>query len=443
MEGSNEMATNSDTEVRKPAGYAKELQMSDGSQDAVSETESGTTKAPLVWTKDIRPLKEDEVLEVAPGCYDMLHTINVDWPCLSFDIMADELGACRVQFPHQCYVVAGTQPDDRSKKEAAVHVMKWSNLSNNEGMELSEDESDDEDSACVLKCSSLRHPGIVNRIRCCPQSNRLVCTMADTGKAHIWDVDAHRARLDQEGSEHHMEKGKPVYTCELHEEEGYAVGWSPTTTGALATGDCAGAIVMWNPVDAGWSHLRYFNAPKSVEDIQWSPVDEHVFASACCDGYVRIHDARAPKDNVKVIRVCDGDITDVNSIAWNPSQTNLLATGDETGAGTVFDLRFSDVHMAKLSWHNQAITSIAWHPTDPAVCIASSRDDSVSIWDLSVESETAAEASDNGQNIPQQLMFLHMGQTEITEVMFHRQIPGVAISTSADGFNIFKCINID
>ncbi|KAK1937349.1 WD domain, G-beta repeat containing protein [Babesia divergens] len=401
------------------------------------------SKAPLVWTKDIRPLKEGEVLEVDPGCYDMLHTITLDWPCLSFDIIGDDLGACRVQFPHTCYVIAGTQPDASSKKDAAVHVMKWSNLSNNEAMYDSENESDEEEVACTLKCSSIRHPGIVNRIRCCPQSSRLVCTMADTGKVHIWDVEKQKLRLEDESKENYMEKGTPIYTCNEHKEEGYAVGWSLLTTGALATGDCTGGIVFWNPVDAGWSHVNYFKAPSSIEDIQWSPKDEHLFASACCDGYLRIHDTRTPKDSVNCILVCEGSITDVNTIAWNPNQANLVATGDETGAGTVFDLRFSESYVAKLLWHKEPITSMSWHPTDPAVCIASSRDDSASIWDLSVENDAVPDTESLEQNIPQQLMFLHMGQTEITEVMFHRQIPGVVVSTSVDGFNIFKCSNID
>ncbi|GIX63824.1 glutamate-rich WD repeat-containing protein 1 [Babesia caballi] len=436
------VAEMTDEDMSGSMDASDDVELVDEGTETVDEVNSSTKTAPLVWTKDIRPLREDEVLEVAPGCYDMLHRISVDWPCLSFDILADELGACRVTFPHECYVIAGTQPDEKSKKDAAVHVMKWSNLSNNEAMDDSEDESDDE-SGCVLRCSSLRHPGIVNRIRCCPQSNRLVSTMADTGKVHIWDIGAQRARLDKDAAEHRIEKGTPIYTCDVHTEEGYAVAWSPMVTGALATGDCAGAIVLWNPEEAAWRHVKYCKAPQSIEDIQWSPKDAHIFASACCDGYVRIHDTRVQKDPVNCILVCEGTITDVNTIAWNPNQTNLLATGDETGAGTVYDLRFCESHVAKLSWHKEAITSVAWHPTDPAVCMLSSRDDSVSLWDLSVESESPPEQSQTEQNIPQQLMFLHMGQTEITEVMFHRQIPGVAVSTSADGFNVFKCINID
>ncbi len=40
-------------------------------------------------------LEKDQVLVVDQSTYDMLHFMNVEWPCLSFDIVKDKLGVNR------------------------------------------------------------------------------------------------------------------------------------------------------------------------------------------------------------------------------------------------------------------------------------------------------------------------------------------------------------
>lgn len=73
------------------------------------------------------------------------------------------------------------------------------------------------------------------------------------------------------------------------------------------------------------------------------------------------------------------------------------------------------------------LQSIDWHPTDPAVFAVSSLDNSVTLWDMSVEPDDITAL--NGQPItttsPDQLMFQHMGQTHISEIQWHSQIPGI------------------
>lgn len=73
---------------------------------------------------------------------------------------------------------------------------------------------------------------------------------------------------------------------------------------------------------------------------------------------------------------------------------------------------------------------------------ASGADNQLTVWDLSVEADDDADASGAGvaglDDLPPQLLFIHQGQTDIKELHFHPQIPGVIMSTAADGFNIFK-----
>lgn len=89
------------------------------------------------------------------------------------------------------------------------------------------------------------------------------------------------------------------------------------------------------------------------------------------------------------------------------------------------------------------ITSIEWHPTDESMLAVSGADNQLSVWDLSVEADDEAAGmtgavSDGLKDLPPQLLFIHQGQTDIKELHFHPQIPGVILSTAADGFNVFK-----
>lgn len=104
--------------------------------------------------------------------------------------------------------------------------------------------------------------------------------------------------------------------------------------------------------------------------------------------------------------------------------------------------------VASFSWHRSPITSLEWHPTDTSLFCASSADDSVTLWDLSVEAdddEASAQlhhtASGEDVVVPPQLLFVHQGQKDVKEVHWHPQIPGMVCTTAGDGFNAFKTIS--
>jgi ribosome assembly protein RRB1 len=74
----------------------------------------------------------------------------------------------------------------------------------------------------------------------------------------------------------------------------------------------------------------------------------------------------------------------------------------------------------------------------------------VCIWDLAVErdaeEEAAAMAADDNavapDDLPPQLMFVHQGLKDPKELHWHHQIPGLVLTTAADGFNAFKAYNV-
>lgn len=128
----------------------------------------------------------------------------------------------------------------------------------------------------------------------------------------------------------------------------------------------------------------------------------------------------------------------------------------------------ADAPIAHFRYHNSPITSIEWDPQDENVIAASAEDNTVTIWDMSLEDDTdaalsgriASQNSGKEADVPPQLLFIHsvscffrniqgkykkltflcymQGQKDIKELRFHKQLPGVLFSTAASGFNVFK-----
>ena len=93
--------------------------------------------------------------------------------------------------------------------------------------------------------------------------------------------------------------------------------------------------------------------------------------------------------------------------------------------------------------HTKPITSVEWHPTEDGVFAASGEDDQVTIWDFGVEESPEHQIEgNNGEKIPQQLLFIHAGHKEYKEVHWDSEKPGNLMTTSGTGFSIFRTISV-
>jgi ribosome assembly protein RRB1 len=238
----------------------------------------------------------------------------------------------------------------------------------------------------------------------------------------------------------------------------------------LATGDCARHIHVWDPAPGGtWAvSAPYSGHESSVEDLQWSPAEPTVFASASADGSVRVWDCRAaPKRGAMLCRPA-AHSSDVNVLSWNRLVGYMLASGGDDGALRVWDLRTfaggaggaaastttatSAEPVAHFAFHRAPVTSVEWSPYEGSMLATAGADDQVAVWDLALErdpEEEAAAAAAAGAGaaapppgLPPQLMFVHAGQKDIKELRWHPQIPGMLVTTAADGFNAFRPSNL-
>ncbi|KAI9718364.1 MAG: hypothetical protein M1812_004085 [Candelaria pacifica] len=403
-------------------------------------------------------LAAGETLAPDPSTYEMLHNLTSTWPCLSFDILRDDLGDDRKTYPATIYAVAGTQAQAGREKENELMVMKLSGLSRmeREQEEDSDEEDDEEENADpILESKTIPLSSTTNRIRAhqTPQSDSskppttLTATMTESGQVLIHDVTPHLTSFDTPGTHITTNHSKPISTLRMHKAtEGYALDWSPLwPQGKLVTGDNDGNIYITTHHDGGsWAtDSRPFTGhDSSVEELQWSPSENSVFSSASSDGTVKVWDTRSkshrPGLSIQVSNV------DVNVMSWSHQTTHLLATGADDGEWAVWDLRTwpkpnsanssKPSPIANFKFHKEQITSIEWHPTNNSTLAVAAGDNTVTQWDISVEFDDEESKDTAGvQDVPPQLLFVHYMES-VKECRWHPQIPGCVMASGGAGF---------
>ncbi|OQU82815.1 hypothetical protein SORBI_3005G024400 [Sorghum bicolor] len=402
---------------------------------------------------------------------------GIGWSCLSFDVVHDQLGLVRSEFPHTLYGVAGTQADKASRNY--IGIFKLSNISgkkrepipssaidgdsdtdvDSESSSDGEDEETNEDTKPILHLKKVAHAGCVNRIRSMTQKPHICATWGATGHVQVWDLSSILNSLAESATPAPKEddvihRQTPVKVFSGHKAEGYAVDWSPLVTGSLfLVCDCNKSIHLWEPTPSNWNvDVNLFvGHSASVEDLQWSPTEADVFASCSADGTISIWDIRTGKEPCISIKAHKAD---VNVISWNRLASRMIASGCDDGSFSVRDLRFiqEDSLVAHFEYHKKAITSIEWSPHEASSLAVTSEDHQLTIWDLSLERDAEEEAefrakmkeqANAPEDLPPQLLFVHQGQRDLKELHWHPQIPSMIISTAIDGFNVLMPSSID
>ena len=156
---------------------------------------------------------------------------------------------------------------------------------------------------------------------------------------------------------------------------------------------------------------------------------------------------RASPQNACMLTASGTHMADINVISWNPKESQFMVSGGDDGMLCVWDLRQFGPNgaspVATFKQHTAPVTTVEWHPTEATVFASGGADDQIAQWDLSVEADHTEESQDSVlAKLPPQLLFIHQGQSDIKELHWHPQCPGIIISTAHSGFNIFRTISV-
>ena len=114
-------------------------------------------------------------------------------------------------------------------------------------------------------------------LRICDKTIKMnILSTLGLGSVGVWNVSGLLQRLEMPGKDGSRDETSPLQTFTGHSCEGYALDWSPTDTGVLASGDCKKNIHVWTPgSDGQWkvSEKAFSSHTNSVE----ADMDNRIF----------------------------------------------------------------------------------------------------------------------------------------------------------------------
>lgn len=126
MNAQQQQGGDDDDDEEEEEGDGTDSKERDGAAGAMDVIPEGTAPAApaetKVWRAGVDELAEGDELEYDSTAYHMYHSLRPEWPCLSFDVIRDSLGANRSRFPHTVFAVAGTQADRAESNRLQVCV---------------------------------------------------------------------------------------------------------------------------------------------------------------------------------------------------------------------------------------------------------------------------------------------------------------------------------
>ncbi|KAI8909109.1 WD40-repeat-containing domain protein [Gorgonomyces haynaldii] len=364
----------------------------------------------------------------SPFLYDLVVTHALEWPTLTVQWFPD----VEQEKDHQIQrLLMGTHTSEGAQNYLQiVHIQ----LPNNTTVDQSKFDQEKLGqyggaSTKVSIVQKINHDGEVNRARYMPSNPDIIATRTSFGPVYIFDRTKHTLAPNADGI------CNPELKLIGHTKEGYGMAWHPTKQGHLLTASEDTTIHLWDissmtKESNQMGPTRVFGAHTAwVEDCQWSPLLEPIFASVGDDKKLMIWDTRSglTKANYAV----DAHQAEINCVAFNPKNEHVLATGSADKTVALWDMRNLKHRLHSFESHQDEILQLEWSPHHETILASSSGDRRLNIWDLSrIGDEQSPEDAEDG---PPELLFVHGGHTnKISDFSWNKNDPWVMCSVAED-----------
>lgn len=116
-----------------------------------------------------------------------------------------------------------------------------------------------------------------------------------------------------------------------------------------------------------------------IQDVAWHPHDPTVLAACGDDSTVFFYDTRLAQS----VASFQASKQEVNTIAFNPVEKYLFATGSSDNTVALWDYRNLSMPLHSLVGHKGEVYSCAWSPFNPHILASAGVDRRVNLWDIS------------------------------------------------------------
>ncbi|GAB0099723.1 Periodic tryptophan protein 1 homolog [Sergentomyia squamirostris] len=206
----------------------------------------------------------------------------------------------------------------------------------------------------------------------------------------VWDLDI-RDSLEpvyKLGSKGNRKKKVPKYG---HKDAVLDLTWNRSFPHILASGSVDQTCILWD-LDTGQPNTIIDVFEEKVQSVKFHPSEAHYVLTGCCDGRVRLFDCRDPASLSTSFKSwhLDGEI---EKAVWNLQDSTYFAASTNRGEIAYCDIR-QDVPLWKKSAHSDEVSGLFISPTIPGMMISTSADGSMNIWDYNL-SDARLVHSDN------------------------------------------------